>query len=39
MFTLLTIIAWEVTTFITGALNVPTWLDNLYNAVIEFWHL
>jgi hypothetical protein len=37
MLTMIITIAWELTSDVTGACNVPTWLDNLYSKVWSFW--
>ena len=37
MLSMIITIAWELTSDITGALNVPAWLDNLYERTWSFW--
>ena len=38
MFTsMIIIMAWEITSDVKGALDVPEWLDNAYEKVISFW--
>ena len=38
MFTsMIVIMAWEITSDVKGALNVPEWLDNAYEKVVGFW--
>ena len=38
MFTsMIIIMAWEITSDVKGVFNVPEWLDNAHEKVIDFW--
>lgn len=37
MFSMIIITAWEIVAEIKGVLNMPDWLNNLYEKVLDFW--